>query len=251
MADPTLAPDPAQPARWGAAATVVWAAVALAVFFAAQIGFVMVFVAATMGHLPPQALEKELLKVQTNGDVLAVATFLSAPATVLALFVIVKIKRAANITDTLGLHVPAPGVLVRWLVATLLFIAAMDAFTWLIGKPIVPEFMQLVYRSAEQKGVLWFALIVAAPLAEELLFRGFVVSGLAPSRIGPVGAVIVAALAWAAIHVQYDLYGIGTIVALGLLFGAARIKTGTVVVPMAMHALANLVATIETMIHVG
>lgn len=250
MADTALAPDPAPPARWGAAATVVWAAVALAVFFAAQIGFVLVFVAATMGHLPPQALEKEMLKVQTNGDVLAVATFLSAPATVLALFIIVKIKRAANITDTLALHVPSPGVLARWLVATIVLIAVLDAFTWLIGKPIVPEFMQAVYRSAEQRGVLWFAFIVAAPLAEELLFRGFVVSGLAPSRFGPAGAVIVAALAWAAIHVQYDLYGIGTIVVLGLLLGAARIRTGTVVVPMAMHALMNLVATIETAIQV-
>lgn len=241
----------ARPARWGAAATVVWAGVALAVFFAVQIGFVLVFVAATMAHLPPQVLAQEMLKIEANGDVLAVATFLSAPATVLALFVIVKIKRAAGITDTLALYVPALGVLARWLLATLALIAVLDTFTWLIGKPIVPEFMQAVYRSAEQKAPLWFALVVAAPLSEELLFRGFVITGFAASRIGPAGAVIAASLAWASIHLQYDLYGIGTILVLGLLLGAARIGTGTVVVPMAMHALANLVATLETAIHAG
>lgn len=50
---------------------------------------------------------------------------------------------------------------------------------------------------------------------------------------------------WAAIHVQYDLYGMATIFVFGLLLGAARLSTASLLVPLGMHALANLFATIE------
>jgi membrane protease YdiL (CAAX protease family) len=38
---------------------------------------------------------------------------------------------------------------------------------------------------------------------------------------------------------------------LGLLFGAARLRTGSVVVPMVMHAASNVIAMVEAAIKVG
>jgi membrane protease YdiL (CAAX protease family) len=235
----------AVPARWGPWATVLWSAAVMAAFIATQFAFAFVYMAATMGNLSPERFEREFLKLGSNGDVLAVATFLSTPVCLLAIFAIVKLKRGATLEDTLALRLPEPRVAGRWVLVLIAFAVASDGLTWLLGRPIVPEFMQLAYRTADSKGTLWIALVFLAPVFEEVFFRGFVISGLAPTRLGSSGAVLVSALAWASIHGQYDFYGIATIFVLGVLLGAARVKTGSVVTPLLLHALANLIATLE------
>ena len=63
------------------------------------------------------------------------------------------------------------------------------------------------------------------------------------------GAVIISSVMWAAIHIQYDLYGIGTILVLGFILGTARIKSGSIILTMLLHSFTNLVATAEVAIH--
>ena len=85
---------------------------------------------------------------------------------------------------------------------------------------------------------------------EEIFFRGFLFQGIRYSRLGPIGAIGITSFFWAAIHLQYDIYGIATIFALGILFGIARLKTGSIHLLMVMHSLASLVATIEMVLSV-
>jgi membrane protease YdiL (CAAX protease family) len=54
---------------------------------------------------------------------------------------------------------------------------------------------------------------------------------------------------WAVIHVQYDLYGMGTVIVLGFILGTARIKSGSVILTMLLHSFTNLVATGEVVIY--
>ena len=98
---------------------------------------------------------------------------------------------------------------------------------------------------------IWLAVIVAAPVFEEIFFRGFLFKGLQHSRIGPLGAILVTSLLWATIHLQYDLWDLGIIFALGIFLGFARLKTGSVYATIALHALVNLIATIETVAVIG
>jgi hypothetical protein len=58
-------------------------------------------------------------------------------------------------------------------------------------------------------------------------------------------------LLWAVIHLQYDIYGMATVFALGLLFGMARLKTDSIHLLMVMHSFVGLVATMETALYVG
>jgi membrane protease YdiL (CAAX protease family) len=102
-----------------------------------------------------------------------------------------------------------------------------------------------IYASASVPILLWSTLIVAAPLFEELLFRGLLFQALLETRLKVVGAAVVTSLLWSALHVQYDLYGIASIFVGGLLLSAARYVTGSVLLCMAMHATMNLVATLE------
>jgi hypothetical protein len=217
----------------------------MAVFVVTQTAFAVVYVAATTSNLSPEAREAQYRALGSNGDVLAVSTFLSTPMCLLAIFAIVKLRRGASLVDCLALQVPQRRDMVRWLAFLVAFAALADAATWLIGKPIVPEVMVEIYRTADNKGALWIAVILFAPLFEEVFFRGFVITGLSPSRLGASGAVLLSAAAWASIHGQYDAYWTFMIFLLGILLGAARVKTRSVVTPMIMHVVMNIIATAE------
>jgi hypothetical protein len=106
------------------------------------------------------------------------------------------------------------------------------------------------YKTASSLPALLFAIVVVAPIFEEIFFRGFLFQGIRASRLGPLGAIGITSLFWAAIHLQYDIYGITTVFALGLLLGIARLRTNSIHLLMVMHSLVSLVATVETALHV-
>jgi uncharacterized protein len=109
--------------------------------------------------------------------------------------------------------------------------------------------MVKAYSSLASPWILWLALLVAAPLFEELFFRGFLIKGLSASALRWYAAVIISSVMWAAIHIQYDLYGMATILVLGFILGTARIKSGSTILTMLLHSLTNLVATGEVIIY--
>jgi membrane protease YdiL (CAAX protease family) len=107
------------------------------------------------------------------------------------------------------------------------------------------------YKTAHFTPLLWLAFIIAAPLYEEVFFRGFMFKGIENSRAGPIAAVVITSLAWAALHVQYNFVIIVSIFTGGLILGWARIKTNSIYIPIAMHVLQNLLATIVVIIYLG
>ncbi len=82
-------------------------------------------------------------------------------------------------------------------------------------------------------------MVVATPIGEEILFRGFLFRGWlqAPRDVWPV--IVVTSLLWAIIHVQYDWYVIGQVFAFGLLLGWMRWATGSTILTILLHALIN------------
>jgi membrane protease YdiL (CAAX protease family) len=80
---------------------------------------------------------------------------------------------------------------------------------------------------------------VGAPLSEELLFRGFLLSALARSGLGFWGAAPVSNLPWAALHAGYSPVGIAEVFVIGLLFSWFLWRTGSLRVPIVCHALYN------------
>jgi membrane protease YdiL (CAAX protease family) len=78
--------------------------------------------------------------------------------------------------------------------------------------------------TARFRPLLWFAIIVMAPLFEESLFRGFLIAGMQRSRIG---AILITAALWSLIHLQYEAFYLVYIFIGGILLGIARVKTGS------------------------
>lgn len=82
------------------------------------------------------------------------------------------------------------------------------------------------------------AIVVIAPLSEELVFRGLVLHGLVP-RLGTLGALLMSSLLFALFHLHPAVVVYGTIA--GLVLGAITLRTGSVITSVALHAGVNAV----------
>lgn len=140
---------------------------------------------------------------------------------------------------TLALTRPRPSELVGWLLVEIAAIAAIDAGTRLLGKPAVPAEYVEALRSAGSLPLLALALCVAAPVFEELFFRGFLLGNLAASRLGTWGAITVVSLLFSAVHGPTDAWSAITVLFSALVLAAARVRTGSTIPGIAMHALGN------------
>ncbi len=85
-------------------------------------------------------------------------------------------------------------------------------------------------------GLQIFILLVAAPLLEEFLFRGCIVSAL--RSYSPAGAVLVSGLAFGLCH--GNLYQFFYAFILGLLFAYIYLKSGRLFYTICLHFLVNL-----------
>ncbi|MFN4225735.1 MAG: lysostaphin resistance A-like protein [Hyphomonas sp.] len=140
----------------------------------------------------------------------------------------------------------------------ILLIFAAVAFNWFAYAPIDYIALQLTgqeelpvekpgyetsYAPETLPGEL-FSAVIAAPLFEELAFRGFLLSVLL-ARGWPVwGSITVVAALFAATHEQYYLSGQISVFVLGVLMGGLRIASGGIAAPILAHALSNLIVTL-------
>ena len=101
----------------------------------------------------------------------------------------------------------------------------------------------------DTRGVpLWTAIpmllvsITAAPLTEEIAFRGYAM-GLLRRHFGPIGAMVLSSLMFAAAHLTHGLYPTKLVVyfLVGLGLAAAVWRTGSVLPAMVAHSFGDLV----------
>ena len=231
------------PAHWGPSATVAWGFVVGAAFFALQIGTVLALAPLTAAE---DEVARFLESASADGTLFSIATFVTTAVCCPLIAGIAKLKEGSRLTDYLALQRVDRRTALRWLGALALVLLLSDLLTMALGRPVVPQVMKTLYETAKPAWLFFAALIVAAPLFEEVFFRGFLFKGLQASWLGSIGTIVVTAAIWAVIHLQYDAYGIATVFVVGLLLGAARAASGSLLLPIGMHSAANLVASIET-----
>lgn len=239
-AQPATTPPAPQPTPrpWGPVGSLLWAAAALAV------QYVVIFVVAMiLGAMQPGGLAA-LGSLSPVSPLVWIGTVVALP---FQLAVLERATRArGGFAAYLGLTWPKRTQLLQGLAVTIALLVASDTLTVALGRQVVPDFMREAYtaaRAAQALPILILAVVVAAPVWEEFLFRGFLYRGLSETRLGAAGAVVVISLVWAIVHVQYDWYGIVQIFVIGLVFGWLRVRSGSTWLTTALHGLANLVAT--------
>jgi len=241
--EPEGAPGPA-PGPWG-----FWATVGFGLLIA--LAFVGAQMACGVGYTIAGRILRfrfDVRHIEQNGAFLALATLFTTVTTVGLCWLFAWVRQGIKAGDYLAVRRIDRRTLLKFCLALIALGVVSDGLTWLLGRPIVPEFMVRVYATAGFPPLLWLALIVAGPIAEETFFRGFLFAGFARSPLKGGGAIVLTALLWSVIHQQYDVYGVVSIFVAGLLLGYARLRTNSLFPSIAMHALMNLIATVETVI---
>jgi membrane protease YdiL (CAAX protease family) len=128
---------------------------------------------------------------------------------------------------------------------TALVVAMTDLVIYRAKGELLPAEWIEIYRSVQSPLLFWIALVVATPIFEELLFRGFVFAGIQASPLGRVGAVLITAMIWTWMHQQLDPLEFAIIFLIGVMLGIARLRTQALLVPIAMHMLYNLISAGE------
>lgn len=240
-------PTPSAPS-WGFLATILWTLIILTVWVATQVGVAAVVIMVMNAPATEAELAQFLQEMDLNDVALSLGLFTNMLVCSALIAGIIKLKKGASLKHYLALHGVDRKTLKHWLLIFIGLIIASDLLTTLLSRPLVPEDMTTTFAAATAPILLTLAIVIAAPIVEELFFRGFIMTGLMQSFVGPIGAILITAGLWAAIHTQYDWYGILTIFVMGLLLGLARLKTGSVILTIVLHAFANAVASLQTWI---
>lgn len=184
--------------------------------------------------------------LQHNGLFLAISTLVNAVLCSGLIIGFIKLRRGSRLYISLSLReVPLRWIGI-WLGVLVLFIVTTESIGYWLERPLVPDFMIKAYSSAVVPALLWLALIVAAPVFEELLFRGFLQTSLETAAMDAGWAILIPALFWSVMHWQYDFYDMSWIFLFGVLLGLARWHSGSLFMPVLMHMSVNLMATVAT-----
>ncbi len=96
-------------------------------------------------------------------------------------------------------------------------------------------------QTAEERR--WFVLVaITAGVCEEILYRGFLIHYFRdlPISIGVIGALVLSSSVFGFAHLYQGVVGIVQTTILGALFGLIFIVTGSLLLPMVLHALIDL-----------
>jgi CAAX protease family protein len=186
-----------------------------------------------------------------DGVAVSIIIFVSVPMQ-LAVLVLCAQGRGGAVAY-LGLTLPRRSELGIGIALTIALIVLGNIVSWFAGHTIVTPFQTDIYSTASAAGalpllLLWLAVVVATPLGEETLFRGFLFRGWLrkPRDAWPV--ILLTALLWALIHVQYDWFVIAQVFVFGVMLGWLRWVTGSTVLTMLLHGLINCEGMLETAI---
>lgn len=90
----------------------------------------------------------------------------------------------------------------------------------------------------------WFAaLSVTAGICEETIYRGFLIRyiGVSPWHWGILAAVVISSVSFGAAHLYLGAHAVSTLAG-GFIFALLFLITGSLVLPMIVHAAADLLA---------
>jgi membrane protease YdiL (CAAX protease family) len=83
-------------------------------------------------------------------------------------------------------------------------------------------------------------LLIGSPFVEEFMYRGFLLSALAQSKMGFWGAAIISDAAWTAVHIPYQPgHALPSIFVFGLLASFLLWRTGSLWPCIFAHMIVN------------
>jgi len=188
-----------------------------------------------------------------DGAAVAVALLVGNPAQIVTLALAARIT-GEDLLTYFALDVPRRRDVIIAVAGLAPVILLVDAAALALGRDLVPAFDLQIHRSAAAEGALlslWLAVVVVAPVGEELLFRGFLFRGFVREPRDALPGILAISLIWSLLHGQYDWFYVGEVFVLGMLLGYVRFYSGSTTLVIMLHMLVNLVSVAETVVALG
>jgi len=228
--------------------TVIWALVigivTLTVVMTVGFGLAALdLMAMSGGSDTPTAAELQAQLMASLEDRFALITVVQTLVMIAMVWFLTRAKDGLTRTRMLALEPIGIRRLLFWVAVTIGGVFLLSEIPMLLfdfGQETALDWLTLLQPA-------WLAvllLVVLAPLSEELLFRGFIFGGLAPSVVGPIGAIVLSSAIFAVIHVQYSWLIMTQIFIYGCVFGVVRWRSGSLWPPMIAHGLINGLAAV-------
>lgn len=226
--------------RWGAGMTLLWS---MLIILVTQFFVALVVLQANAALLGLSLADGESVIEQMPNAVMQTVIF-GGVVGVLMIYAVIRLKEGSRVSEYLPFRSVSFGQSLMWLVAGTLVMLGSGLIFKAMGFQESQE-MNTLLSGVTSKPLMYAALVIAAPIFEELLVRGFMLSGF--ERIKHVEAASIAvfttAFLWTVIHAQYHAHEMFQVFLLGVVLGFARLKTKSLVTPILMHVVNNLMAT--------
>jgi len=170
------------------------------------------------------------------------------PFLIIIVALTIRVKKGKISKDDLGIRMPDSNLKVLiWCFSFLTFCILTELILFQVG---LLEFKS--YEFAIRTSVLKIiGMVLIAPIAEELLYRGLLLTKLITLNINKHVAIFIIAILFVLVHsfvfdnTMASKIGIIQVFVDGTLFGYARLATKSILTPIVMHITGNLIATIE------
>lgn len=160
----------------------------------------------------------------------------------LGIFTAIILLWAAWSELDLGFRAPAFRAAEPWVLLYILWGTAEWAISIFVPFDGNLEWLAQKEQISLLNSLVLFAVI--APVTEELVFRGAMFAGVL-RRWGIWPAILIPSLIWGLTHVQYEWWAVGSIAGSGILLAMVRWKSGSIYLPILLHAAWNLLATLH------
>ena len=177
---------------------------------------------------------------------LGIISSISSIVGMILIYAFIKIKRQ-KIKVYLNVYMPKIQILLSFIILLFFFMFGMEYISDIYPDIFYSDFVIDSYRQANSLPLFYLGIVFLGPIFEEFLFRGFLFKGLEKSNIGGHGAVVISAVFFSLVHIQYGIYILLFMMfPMALLLGYARLKSGSILLPILMHMINNLATCLIT-----
>jgi membrane protease YdiL (CAAX protease family) len=159
----------------------------------------------------------------------------------------IGIKKKKISTQELYINKPVSHkAVMSWLIGFLLCVAAFESTLYQLGLLNISSWKHDLLSSI----IRITGMVILAPIAEELIFRGLILSKLRKLKISKLVAIVLQAVLFVALHSVYDFtissqIGMLQLFIDAIIFAYAMYHTKSIYTPILLHAAGNLVAVLE------
>jgi membrane protease YdiL (CAAX protease family) len=250
---PPIDEQPNEPIKpWSAKATLGLTLVLFILYFIVSILFLGIAVGVEISTSGASAENAQSLaaeigqKLALDGDFNAINYLITALCISPLIFHFARRRKVTTTAAYLGFDkLPSKSNFINFNLAILAYFIFSDFTARALGIE-TPQSMIDIYNTTDYLFLLFIAVVIAAPIFEELLFRGFIFKGLRNSPLGAVGSITIISILFTLIHAgQYDSAVLIVLFPLAIILGLARYRSGSIYLPIYLHFVNNFYSSIE------